>query len=234
MRHPAHALLAPLAAGLVLLAAAVPAQAQSYRYWGYYVQDGDAWTFAQTGPSETVPADGSVEGWRFAITGEASSRFPRAEPTAEELCEGAAVPDGNKAVGVVIDYGTALDAPEGDTPPAARGACAVVAADASGTDVLAAVAELRVGEGGFVCAIDGYPSAGCGEPVDVEAPTGEEQPVTLELPGQDSGQDSGQDADSTGTPWLPVALGVVAVGALGALAVALSRRRSSRDEGSTG
>jgi hypothetical protein len=126
-------------------------------------------------------------------------------------------------VGVVIDYGTAEDAPDGDTPPAARGACAVVPAEATGADALAAVAEVRVGDGGFVCGIDGYPTSGCGDQVDTEAPSGEEQPVSLVLPEQSGSEDG--SADEGGSSWLPAVLGLVAVGALGAAAVLLARRR---------
>jgi hypothetical protein len=213
-----RALVGGAAAALLALVLAAPASAEAFRYWGYYTSDGDAWTFAPAGPADTVPADGSVEGWRFAVTGEESVRYPRAAPDVDLLCAGVQAADGDKRVGVVLDYGTGEDAPDGEAVPAARGACAVVPADATGADVLAAVAELRLGDGGFVCGIDGYPAAGCGDPVEGEAPSGDEQPVTLEL------------AETTGsgsTSWLPVVVGVGVVAAVGAAAVALTRRRST-------
>lgn len=220
------AAIAALAVALVGVAMAMPAAAESFRYWGYYSSDGSTWAFAQTGPADAVPADGAVEGWRFAVADEASTRVPRAEPDFATLCGSASAEDGMKRVGVVIDYGTAQDAPEGDTAPAARGACAVVDTDASGSDVLAAVADLRVGDGGFVCGIDGYPTQGCGDPVDGPAPSSDEEPVELELATSDSGTGSAS--------WLPVVLGLAAVIAIAAAALLVARRRSDDSPGTPG
>jgi hypothetical protein len=158
------------------------AHAQSFRYWGYYQWDGTAWAFAQTGPADTVPANGAIEGWRFAVTGEESARFPRVTPDFATICPPASVPAGSKQVAVVLDYGTAEDAPAGETPPAARGACATVPEDATGADVMAAVSELRLGDGGFICGFDGYPATGCGDSVRGDAPSGPEEDVVLVLP----------------------------------------------------
>jgi LPXTG-motif cell wall-anchored protein len=221
---PTRLLLLTLAAALLaLVAVAAPAQAQSFRYWGYYTADGTGgeWGFAQTGPAEAVPADGTVEGWRFAVTGEASTRVPRAEADFAMLCGGTEPAEGSKRVGVVIDYGTAQDAPQGDEVPAARGACAVVPTDATGSDVLAAVAELRLEDGGFICGIDGYPSSGCGDEVDVAAPTGQDDPVQLVLP-EASGDDGAAGTGGVSSTVL-VALGLGAL--LVAAAVLLVRRR---------
>lgn len=218
MARPIVRVLAVLAVLVIGVSTAVPAGAQAFRYWGYYVWSGQEWAFADTGPTEAVPADGSVEGWRFAVAGEASARLPRAEGDFDALCGTTQPQDGSKRVGVVIDYGTQDDAPEADIAPAARGACAVVPEDASGSDVMVAVAELRLGEGGFLCGIDGYPSEGCGDEVAGEAPSGDEAPVELELAASDSSEGS--------TPWAPIALGVVAVAVVGTALLAVSRRRS--------
>lgn len=212
-------LLAALAVMVLSASTALPASAEAFRYWGYYAWSGSEWSFADAGPAETVPADGSVEGWRFAVTGEASARLPRAEGSFDTLCATTEAEQGSKRVGVVIDYGTQDDAPDGDTAPAPRGACALVPEDATGSDVIVAVAELRVGEGGFICGIDGYPSEGCGDPVDGDAPTGEEPAVQLELAA-----DGGAEGTST---WVPIAVGIAAVAAVGAAALVVSRRRSS-------
>lgn len=212
-------LLAALAVLVVGAATALPASAEAFRYWGYYVWAGDDWVFADAGPTETVPADGSVEGWRFAVAGEASVRLPRAAGDFETLCASTPAEQGSKRVGVVIDYGTQEDAPDGDTVPAARGACALVPEDATGSDVMVAVAELRLGDGGFICGIDGFPSDGCGDPVEGEAPTGDEEPVQLELA-------AGADAGST-SAWATIALGIGAVAVVGTAALLMSRRRSS-------
>src|SRR3954453_4735022 len=70
------ALLLGVAAALLLPSGA--ADAAAYRYWGYYQLSGTTWQFAATGPDQTKPADGAVEGWRFAVGTEDSTRYPRA------------------------------------------------------------------------------------------------------------------------------------------------------------
>jgi hypothetical protein len=223
--HAVIAALAALALALVTaVVAAAPAAAESFRYWGYYTWDGSEWAFAQAGPADTTPPDGSIEGWRFAVADETSTRLPRATPDIETLCGSTAAEDGSKRVGVVIDYGTTEDAPEGDEVPAARGACAVVDTDASGADVLAAVADLRIADSGLVCGIDGYPSEGCGDPVDGEAPSGDEEPVELELTTSDS--------SATSTSWVAIVIGVAVVAAVALAALVVSRRRGSSSDSS--
>jgi hypothetical protein len=146
--------------------AAAPAQAAAYRYWGYFHLTKGAWTFAQTGPGQAVPADGSVEGWRFAVADESSMRTPRATPTFESLCAGTSLTAGHKRVGLVIDFGRAADGTDGaKTPPAAKATCVAVPTKATGSDVLvAAGATLRLDKA-LTCGINGWPAAGCGDPV---------------------------------------------------------------------
>lgn len=162
--------LVPSLVALAALCLGVPAAAgasagPAYRFWGYYQAVDGEWQFAQTGPDATNPEDGSVEGWRFATAGPDDPRFPRALPTFDDVC-GATEPEpGSKRVAVVIDYGRDVDGPEGAEPPSPRAECAVVPEDASGNDVLAAVAEVR-SEQGLTCALDGYPATGCGDPVE--------------------------------------------------------------------
>ena len=204
-----------------------PATAASgYRYWGYYHADAGAseWTLAKTGPSEYVPKDGSVEGWRFAISVGIKGREPRVTPGFADICAGTPAEDGKKRVAVVVDYGLADEAPDGDTPPEPRGDCAVVPKDASGTQVLQAVADLRE-EKGLVCGIDGYPATECAAALkDVSVPA-KDKPVDLQLP-RSASDEAPQDSksrerasetpgDKDGFPWAPVgavAL-VVAIGA---------------------
>ena len=217
--HAVVAALAALVVGLAtVLVTAAPAAAESFRYWGYYSWDGSAWAFAPTGPAEATPPDGSVEGWRFAVADETSTRLPRAVPDIESLCGTAEVEDGSKRVGVVIDFGTTDDAPEGDEVPAALGACAVVDSEASGADVLAAVSDLRLADSGLVCGIDGYPTQGCGDPVDGPAPSGDEEPVELELAAS-------ADAENS-TSWVAIVIGVAVVAAVAVAALVVSRRRA--------
>jgi hypothetical protein len=141
--------LATLAGGIV----AAPAQAAAFRFWGYFQLANGAWVFAQTGPGQAVPADGSVEGWRFAIADESSTRAPRTTPTFDALCAGTPVAAGTKRVGLVIDYGRAADSADGAAPPAPRAACVAVPVKATGSDVLAAGATLRLDKA-LTCAID--------------------------------------------------------------------------------
>lgn len=161
------AIAAMLAALFAVFAApAMPAHAASYRFWGYYQQTGGHWTFATKGADQTKPLDGSVEGWRFAISGDsgAAPRVPRATPSFADICGATPAQGGKKRVGVVIDYGRTADGDTGAAPPAPVAKCAVVATDASGLEVLTAVAAPRV-ENKLTCAIDGYPAKGCGDAV---------------------------------------------------------------------
>jgi hypothetical protein len=162
---------------LTLLAASAPlflggAQAQastSYRYWAYYLgASSGGWNYASRGPATDFPADGDVQGWRFAVQAESADLPPRAAPNFASLCSSTAPVAGRIRVGVVIDFGTATDAPAGDPPPAGPVVgCVVVPAGASGIAVLdAAVGSggVRIGTGsdtGLVCGIAGYPRAEC-------------------------------------------------------------------------
>ncbi|HVD24065.1 MAG TPA: SCO2322 family protein [Lapillicoccus sp.] len=190
MTQPVHgARRASVLAGLGVLLALVaglltagPAQAASYQYWGYYQLTDATWTFSQKGAAETNPADGSVEGWRWAITEESGTppRNPRVTPTFDEVCGSAAAESGKKRVGVVLDYGRDVDG-DGTTPPDPVAECAVVPTAATGAEVLAAVATVRTGDGGLVCGIDNYPASGCGGPVATlsDAQKAADTPATL-------------------------------------------------------
>lgn len=163
-----RALRAAVIAILVTLtgvAVAAPAQAASYRYWGYFHLSKGAWTFAQTGPAQAVPAEGTVEGWRFAVADEASVRMPRATPTFAAVCASTAVTAGSKRVGLVIDYGRPADSADGATPPSPKAVCVTVPVKATGSDILVAGgATLRIDKA-LTCGIDGWPATGCGDPV---------------------------------------------------------------------
>src|SRR6476661_2836035 len=99
--------LAAVAALALGLLTAVPAQAATFQYWGYYQLTNGAWVCAQKGSGETNPADGAVEGWRWAITEESGTppRTPRVTPTFEQACAGADAQSGKKRVAVVLDFG---------------------------------------------------------------------------------------------------------------------------------
>jgi MYXO-CTERM domain-containing protein len=218
------AVLAALFAGVVAPAGA--AHAASYRFWGYYHLEAGKWAFAQTGPDKVTPADGSIEGWRFAVGDESASRFPRATPSFEDICGATPAVAGKKRVGLVLDYGRVADAEGGATPPAPVAKCATVDPKATGAEVLAAVASVR-SAGGLTCAIDGYPATGCGGEVKVvsDAAKAADTPVTIaaarkaDAPAGATATGSGPSAGTWVT--IVVVLALVAAVAL----VALRRRR---------
>ncbi len=182
-RGPWRIVLALLLAAAFAALTVAPAQAAAYRYWGFYQQADAKWVFAQKGSDQTTPKDGSVEGWRFAVGDESSSRLPRATVTFEQVCAATPAQDGNKRVAVVVDFGRAADSADGATPPDPKAVCAVVPTDSTSTDVLRGAGELRMNKG-LLCAIAGYPAAGCGEEVkqvsaEAKAP---DAAITLVLP----------------------------------------------------
>lgn len=134
------------------------------RYWSYWNAPEGAWTYATQGAGTVIPANGTVEGWSFVVTqGMSDEAGPPELVPADAWAQacGAATPQaGEKAVAVVIDFGTADIAPAGETPPPPVTACAVVEESANGFHVLSAVAEVRA-EGGFLCGITGYPRDEC-------------------------------------------------------------------------
>lgn len=175
MKPARHARLLRAAVILILVTlvgafVAAPAQAAAYRYWGYFHLTKGAWAFAQTGPSQAIPADGAVEGWRFAVADESSTRTPRATPTFAALCTGATSKAGTKRVGLVLDFGRLADSADGAAPPSPQATCVTVPAKATGSDILiAAGATLRLDKA-LTCAINGWPATGCGDTVaDVSA-----------------------------------------------------------------
>ncbi|HET8600356.1 MAG TPA: SCO2322 family protein [Segeticoccus sp.] len=153
------ALVAALFTALVLPAGA--AHAASYRFWGYYHLHQGTWQFAQKGPDQVTPKNGSVEGWRFALADQSTPRFPRATPSFQDICGSTTAATGKKRVAVVLDFGRPVDGGAGAKPPAPKADCAVVDSAASGAEVLAAVAQVR-SDKGLICGVDGYPQSGCG------------------------------------------------------------------------
>ncbi|MES4909337.1 MULTISPECIES: SCO2322 family protein [unclassified Streptomyces] len=207
----------------VLTLKAPAAQAAGYRYWSFWQRERGAqtWTYATQGPATARPDDGDMIGFRFAVSedsGDATRPRDRADFTA--VCAHTPAKDGTKRVAVVLDFGTAADAPDHRTPPEPRTECARVGRDASAGDALAAVAgPLRYNSSALLCAIAGYPAKGCGEQVDTTgggsggSGTG----------GGDGGQGGGGGGPSAG-----LIGGLAAVVALGAAAVWQARRHHRR------
>ncbi|MFF4955518.1 SCO2322 family protein [Streptomyces sp. NPDC001222] len=224
-RLPAGArlLTAPLLvllAACVLLGGAGRAQAVGYRYWSFWERGGNAWTYATQGPSTSRPADGDVQGFRFAVSEDSSDATePRGSADFATICAGTPARGGQKRVALILDFGTAADAPSGERPPAGRTACARVPGDATTADALAAVAgPLRYDTNALLCAIAGYPAKGCGEQVT----SGQDRAPAkgTDHKGQASAKSRAHHGPSVG-----LLAGAAAVAVLGAAAVWQARRR---------
>ncbi|MFH9986859.1 SCO2322 family protein [Streptomyces luteogriseus] len=203
-----------LLASLLLCAGAGQAQAAGYRYWSFWERDGEHWVYATQGPSLARPSDGDVQGFRFAVSEDsASATRPRGTAEFATICAKTPAQDGRKRVALVIDFGTAADAPGGETPPAARTACARVSPDATTAEALAAVAKpLRYDTNALLCAISGYPEKGCGEQVS-QRQDQRQKPAAEEKAPSDDG------------PSLGLVAGIAVVVALGGAAIWQVRRR---------
>ncbi|MER5933303.1 SCO2322 family protein [Streptomyces sp. NPDC002054] len=218
-RLAAPSLLLALFLGVLLSS---PAAAAGYRYWSFW--DGAAaggWTYATQGPSLARPADGAVQGFRFAVSKDASADAakPRVAADFAAICGATPAADGKKRVALVVDFGIPADSPSGETPPqdAPRTACAQVAPDASAAEALAAVAKpLRYNSSALLCAISGYPRQGCGDQISESHPNPSAHPTTPTTAAD----------DKDGGPSLSLLAGIAAVIALAAAAFWQSRRRS--------
>jgi hypothetical protein len=203
------------------------AQAAAYRYWVYWhLDEKGAWAFAKTGPAQVVPAEGSVEGWRFAVTGESAPRKPRATQTFDALCASTPVKAGSKRVGLLIDYGRAADSADSAQPPPARTTCVAVPEKATGSDVLAAGATLRLDKAA-ICGIDGWPATDCFGIVDPvpAAATSPDIGITIAAPKASTAASPAAQPDESGSSSpLRLALGAAAVVLVGALGFAAWRR----------
>ncbi|MFG3138123.1 SCO2322 family protein [Streptomyces sp. NPDC048211] len=223
----ATALLVVLGAVLAVLGTGT-AQAAGYRYWSFWEGSGKGWAYATQGPSLVRPDDGSVQGFRFAVSADSQDAAkPRRSPDFAKICADTPAEDGTKRVALVIDPGTPADAPDGETPPAPRTACARVAPDASSAEALAAVAKpLRYGSDALLCAISGYPASGCGEQVSGNEEGNGGRTATAEASAPTSaGVAAGDSGSDGGGPSAGVLAGVGAVLLLGIAAVAQARRR---------
>lgn len=209
-RRVVGTLLTLLLAGFLFGAA--PAHAEDgFRYWNYSHLKGDAFVFAQTGPGDYTPKDGDVEGWRYGTSTVSQGIEPRAdlsEVSFETVCGDAEAAEGEKRVAVLVDYGTPADAADGAQVPEPVAECAVVPEDATGQQTLEAVAEVRA-DGAMICALDGYPAKGCGEPVSDATVATAAEPVEFQLTGSEAAGDGDND-------WMLVAV----IGVIIALAIA--------------
>jgi len=222
-----------LALVLAIVAATVtasPAKADLYRYWSAWQLQSNAWQFLDSAPSAVIPGEGAVVGWRYAVGGVDGStmRAPRGTPSFDEICGSTTASDGQKLVGVVVDPGTEADAPDGQEPPKASVHCAQVDSSASVEQALQAVEPTRI-EGGLVCAIDDYPSSGCGDTVTGAMAAPADTDVDLqafEAAVAETTADGGSSS-GFGSPLLFLLLGFAVV--VAAVVVVVSKTRSQRD-----
>ncbi|MEU6612304.1 SCO2322 family protein [Streptomyces sp. JL1001] len=225
LRVPLVSLLAALVAASAVLLGAGSAQAAGYRYWSFWEGNGKNWEYATQGPSLLRPDDGTVQGFRFAVSEDSGDADqPRRAPDFGAICADTPAEDGKKRVALVIDPGTTTDAPDGEKPPALRTACAQVAPDASSAEALAAVAKpLRYDDSAMLCAISGYPKTGCGEQVSGDSGSAKPSEPTKTTGDQD--KDTDEEGDGGGGPSVGLLVGIGAVLLLGIAAVVQARRR---------
>lgn len=157
-------LLATMLLALGISAAMAPtAQAEAYRYWSYWQGQSGTWTASQTGPGGYQLVDADVQGWRFAISTEAPATGPDNAPDFAALCPALADSGpvaGSLRVAVVIDSGTAAEAPGDEVPPADTISCVTVPEGSTGNQAIAAATGVREADG-MVCALGGYPASEC-------------------------------------------------------------------------
>jgi LPXTG-motif cell wall-anchored protein len=152
-----------------------------------------------TGPSVEVK-DGDVEGWAFVFSNsDIPASNPMMDPDFNALCGETPEAAGKVRVGLVVDFGAANIAPEGETPREFFSDCVVVDEGSVGLDVLQSALEVRAGDSGLICGIAGYPSAECG--AEIEAPVSEDA-VTISAPVQ---------TEEETTSSAPILLGALAV-----------------------
>ena len=158
--------LAMCCGGLVALttaALAAPVEASEFRYWTYWTSTEKDWSFSPLGPAFRPADESIVEGWRLAVTGVDATTPPRVEVAGvyDRACGNVVPQSGILRIAVVLDYGTAADAPSGESPPRLVIACTEVPDGATGFDALKSITDIR-SERGFVCGLSGYPATGCG------------------------------------------------------------------------
>ena len=123
-----------VAVAVVVPSAVLPAasQATAYRYWSYWLGAEGGWAFANVGPAFRSPADGTLEGWRFSVSGVEGNHAPSFAADFGAVCGDTAPEEGRKRVAVVVDPGLPADVPEGEQLPGAWAMCVVAEPRATG------------------------------------------------------------------------------------------------------
>ncbi|OYN88814.1 hypothetical protein CGZ92_03670 [Parenemella sanctibonifatiensis] len=184
----ARSVVVLLALALALLApllAAAPAHAQTEegeRGWRVFSLLNGQWNVTQDPPSMVVPADGAVLGLRFSAAPTDAPREPRAQTDVEAACGSVPISDDAKRVVVLIDFGAATDAPEGAEPPREGSAvayCKSVDPGATAAQVFEDLGRIDV-QDESICAVQGYPAEGCGEPASGPFPQEPEEEIDVQ------------------------------------------------------
>ena len=166
-------LLTTMLAALLVIAPAARAET-AYRYWTYWSVTDGAWRFSTIGPASAIPADGAVEGWRFAVTTAAGSAGDAPDIDAatafESICGSTPPATDMKRIAISVDFGMPEDAPVGERSPVDIKQCVTAEESATGYEMLRSIADVRVGDG-LVCGIESYPLVECAEPIEERAPT---------------------------------------------------------------
>ncbi len=185
------------------------AHATAFRYWTYWhvTPGSSSWDFAGSGPTYR-PSDGAVEGWRFAVSqGTTSAPKPRTDPAKaySSVCKEKTPAVGNKLVALVLDYGTAADAPKGEKPPHGVVAkCVEIAKNSDGFDVLREANVSVRQDAGLICGLNRYPKTECA-PAVTPSPSPTAKPSPTKPPASPSPSRShspsapDQSATSSGT-----------------------------------
>ena len=152
-----------------LTLASASAADTGYRYWGYFqaAPGAKTWTMAMTGPTVVVP-NGSVEGWAFTFSSDSvpDAATPRLAPNFARICGATRAPAASKKrIGVVVDFGSAVLRPKGETMPRSLTKCVVADKNAIGLDVLQSVVKIRAASSGLICGFNNYPAKECGAEV---------------------------------------------------------------------
>jgi hypothetical protein len=162
-----------MVAGLLVIAPAARAET-AYRYWTYWSVTDGSWSFSTIGPASAVPADGAIEGWRFAVTTAAGSAgdAPDSDPATAftSICGGTAPVAGKKRVAIDVDFGLREDAPPGEQSPADIRECITADEAATGYELLRSMTDVRVSDG-LICGIAAYPQVECAAMVEAPGPT---------------------------------------------------------------
>ena len=174
-----------VAVAVVVPSAVLPAasQAAAYPYWSYWLGAEGGWAFANVGPAFRSPADGTLEGWRFSVSGVEGNHAPSFAADFGAVCGDTAPEEGRKRVAVVVDPGLPADVPEGEQLPGAWAMCVVAEPRATGYEVLRAAATVRA-ERGLICGIGGYPTRGCADVIADPTPTPTKSPKPSPKPSR--------------------------------------------------